>query len=561
MSIDVEDQYSTEEGGGEEYEEEEYEEEEQTEPIPFPIEDFSCFFQRRQIDKALRLFDIPHAMDFTACLPSRFPPPDRGESLLQLIAGCPLVSRTEAKKTLQALCDRLRDYAPPVADCVNWQEVHLNGQLDFLSLAGRYQRFSPLWAVVQNVDYFKQLERPIPIAIIWRWELERMPAAEREQFSFGMVVEASEATGRLYRVVLRNPWDVENIEACVNEGADVMFTGECCCDCTILGRLSGCGCSASLLAGLKARGDIHIDRGEGGVDILSNLPLVDLTAEEDAVKILTAICEHVESHPKDKVVWDTVGAYGDDFINSAAKNHRLSLFYPLVEHLPYFGDHVTPIPLKQVWSFDWERLSDGQRSDFNIDAAHMVVANAATARLWDIRYDRQTPSRTVKIVRQCVQDGADVSFSDRRGQSRPIYLCFVPRAKVPALLECLLTEKPLDFGNTPPFHDSLLHALCRPSFSLGEALMILSTLVCHILCHPDDIIPWEEKEHSFQMNFLQFAAENKRLAFFYPAVQDVPYFKDRTSPIPLEYVYEQDWRRLPISLQMDFKVDVVYTLT
>lgn len=70
----------------------------------------------------------------------------------------------------------------------------------------------------------------------------------------------------------------------------------------------------------------------------------------------------------------------------AAENHRLHHLYGVVKVLPYFADRPEPIPLSEVWLYDYNLLTADEKRNADITHAEVHEENAATARVYDRFY-------------------------------------------------------------------------------------------------------------------------------------------------------------------------------
>lgn len=154
----------------------------------------------------------------------------------------------------------------------------------------------------------------------------------------------------------------------------------------------------------------------------------------DAAAILAAVVHHAERHPKDIIHWEEENGEGETFISLAAAHQRLSLLYPLVRHMPYFGDRLQPIVLDKVWKWDYESLDPDDQNAFDISkASHVWQANRATGQLWTLSFEKEPD---VDAIRTAVRNGADVMFSTE-GVVCPILFQFCWRCSPLCIRACL----------------------------------------------------------------------------------------------------------------------------
>lgn len=167
---------------------------------------------------------------------------------------------------------------------------------------------------------------------------------------------------------------------------------------------------------------------------------VYVSEDDDAAAILLLLCERIERHPSDLIDWGQRGVGGSEFIVAAAQHQRLSVFYPIVKDMPYFGDQTTPIPLRIVWRWDWEALGEENQREFRLPPPGQVLeASRATGRLWAQLYKKAPDAATIAA---CVADGADVLFR-MRSFLAPVLLQCAHGLDKACVLACLRTHQPL----------------------------------------------------------------------------------------------------------------------
>lgn len=95
--------------------------------------------------------------------------------------------------------------------------------------------------------------------------------------------------------------------------------------------------------------------------------LCDVVSPRAAAEMLRLLVFYFETHPRTRIAFEQKNRYGMDFVNYAACRKRLSLFFPLVSHLPYFADAAEPIVLDAplVKEVDISQLSDQDRACFH----------------------------------------------------------------------------------------------------------------------------------------------------------------------------------------------------
>lgn len=215
-----------------------------------------------------------------------------------------------------------------------------------------------------------------------------------------------------------------------------------------------------------------------GVTLLHILASNCYISDEDAVKILEAVCYHLERHPQDTVSWGLKDFNDNEFITVAAANQRLSQFYPLVCEMPYYGDKTTPIPLPTMWSWDWDALEVTHKACFNIEETRIIRASRSTGKLFTLAFQKNPDVEKIKC---CVHDGADVMFKDN-DYSSPILLRFAQYSNTACVLACLESEQSFEITSC---HVTALnnYMSTNANISAADSERILSILASHIKHH------------------------------------------------------------------------------
>lgn len=186
-------------------------------------------------------------------------------------------------------------------------------------------------------------------------------------------------------------------------------------------------------------------------------------SDEEAASILTAICEHVQRHHRDRIDWGRESTSVDEeFISLAARRQRLSLLYPIVREVPFYADRTAPIPLKMVWTWDVEALDEEDRANFTFaPKANVFPGSRATGELWRLTqhmylnppFVLQRPPDAER-VRACVRDGADVlyrlqlHFGPLLVVNKELLLDFIKKGTPACIIACLEEmNQPLRFSD------------------------------------------------------------------------------------------------------------------
>lgn len=378
----------------------------------------------------------------------------------------------------------------------------------------------------------------------------------------------TDATQRLLDLVRREVedcevLDVEAVRQCVVEGEDVMYAPdrEDSVPHPPLRAHAARGNVTAFLASLHTTLDVDFAHAEHGGDT----PLHDIarswstTSAESATEMLAAVVRHIEGHPNDKVDWGQENDAGEDFLNIAAENHCLHQLYPVVKGMPYFADRSDPIPLRVVWRYDFNLLSDEEKQDVDISSAEVYEAREATARLCDIC---QSPdwgiSVNITALEASLADGADVMFR-ALPQGSPLLSALLLNGEWEAVLSCLrCSSRPIDFSAMDEGWSFLHHlAWLAPSGTLwggprdappDHMARILHAVIDHVAVHGEaSRVDWGATTPSGAV-CISCAAASGRLSEWWGVVSSrgVEYYVDHAEPIEItEKVRREDWGHIP----------------
>lgn len=222
---------------------------------------------------------------------------------------------------------------------------------------------------------FLNLDGPIPLDTVWRWEWEALTAAGATRRYFKVkknrIIDADEPTGELWRLATHHPQTApaSAIEALVSVGADVVFLKD---NITILHRFIRAGAVNAVRACLQTQR--HIDFTVKN-DFLWTLfhsgvsPVTRAHRRDVSHVMMCAILDRLESHPGDGVDWSGTNCAGDNLLSTAAAYGKLSLLWNLLisRRIPYFHNYPGRIPITtKVYKKDWDQLSDEHQSRFNL---------------------------------------------------------------------------------------------------------------------------------------------------------------------------------------------------
>lgn len=133
---------------------------------------------------------------------------------------------------------------------------------------------------------------------------------------------------------------------------------------------------------------------------------------DDAVRFLRMFVDRIERHPRDTVDWSLRDVDGRDFISLAAEHQRLSLFWAVVQGVPYYDDADIVRIDGCGWEWDWEELPREEQERFVVESSSMVVGSKATGALieWYARVPYQMDAALRDYLKQCISgSGGDVA--------------------------------------------------------------------------------------------------------------------------------------------------------
>lgn len=244
------------------------------------------------------------------------------------------------------------------------------------------------------------------------------------------------------------------------------------------------------------------------------------SASESAVRaILQALIWRLQTHPADTMCWVQLDMDRLDVLSSAARFHRLTLFWEALSEMPYFADHTAPLVIRTpVFLWDWKSLEElvqqtgkeaglpqrsvSSTSSFTsssstkwMTALHtmftlqkgILSANEALSRVchWQLYYGGAVSSLSAsitelvdaeeaRIVRHCVmEEGADVLFTPR-ARVLPCLHQLILDGAVACVKACLETPRNLRVNYTE-WDDPR----CKPFYRPG----ILGTRLVDCFCH------------------------------------------------------------------------------
>eukprot|EP00796_Vickermania_ingenoplastis_P007716 gene7716-5415_t len=317
---------------------------------------------------------------------------------------------------------------------------------------------------------------------------------------------------------------------------------------------------------------------------------------EEAVEILRLLVDRLAAHPEDTVDFSLTDDEGVDFISCAARRGRLHHFWPVLQELAHFGDRTPQNPIElpgdAVVAEDLAALPAKSSSIIlhEIDELptrhrqHEIQARRGTPRYTNVDGPEKllflsfelsslfttcfmTSSSTdllvqhcakpgaeldADVIRQYVADGADICAPITKTNGRPsTVLCeVVERGSLDAITALLETLRTIEFGmafHTVCGRQNLFLATNEGQHGHEEAVEILKLLLHRLTSHPRDVADFSLVDRC-EANFLSCVGYKGVLRYFWPLLQDLSEFGDRTADDPAELtegVVDEDYNALP----------------
>lgn len=270
---------------------------------------------------------------------------------------------------LDRLCRRSSGKTTTMADIIDWEQTNDAG-LDFLSLAAEHQMLSLVWDILKKyqVPFFfgERGARPHLLRTrVWGWDWERVrEAGEAAHFTLlHDVLPASRPTAALERLTrLSAPNHLEAAARWVREGADIFFQSPEK-DWPLLHHWVSEGNVGMVAACLESPLALDFRRTGGPFRYTVLHWLSDVNPLEAGVEMLRCFLHRLERHPCDTVDWAQGDSWGRSFLLRTAEAGRLSAFWPLLCHVPFFDDQTQPLKITcPVSREDWRCLGEEEQS-------------------------------------------------------------------------------------------------------------------------------------------------------------------------------------------------------
>lgn len=453
---------------------------------------------------------------------------------------CEENSPETAATLLRLFLDRLRNHPE---DVVDWSLKDIDGH-NFVSSVAMYQLLSHLWPIIKETPEFEKMPQPVSLCVAWAHDLEGLESEDQKYFTLeGDLIRSSLATRALNKLCKTKVQNIDpsSVQRWVDAGADIGFWDPIM-NKPIFHFFVFHGLVECVAACLSTPNIIDFTAGDGWGWTPLHFTCPKSCGIKEAVAIMQLIVERIESHPEDIVAWDKKSNDGYDFISCAAKYQKLSVLWPVVMHMPYYSDHVEPIPLtKPVWKYDWDELGDEQTCF--VMEQEMITAERCTAELVrNCEIKEWKPD--ANSVRESVLKGADICFTDPE-MNKPILHHFVYTGLVECVEACLETLHPIDFTVTAEYGWTVLHYLTvhNPPSVVAEILqLILRRLESH---HTIDMVNWFQKDEDGN-DFISYAGYYNKLPIIWPLVRNLPSFTtEMSNRITLTLpVHPDSWRYL-----------------
>lgn len=371
----------------------------------------------------------------------------------------------------------------------------------------------------------------------------------------------SDPTRRLCELVkeytITGVLDIDTLRECVSAGADVMYTAESRTEGLVLHKLAIDGHTEGFLTCLETARDINFtlvsnvgpSKGQTVLQYLAGKSCSECV--EGRVSMIKGIVDHIQRHPNDCVDWECRTRSGVDFINLVAQNHLLRHLYPVIRVMPYYQDQESPIPLSEVWRFDYEALDETEKEELDISGAVIFESSEITALLWRLcEASEWCPSDTATFQKY-VDSGADVMFIGPGEESFPLLSILLLFNAIECVLIGLRTPRALDFTLEGKVKVTFLHCLAGLDGTvcpLTSFIAVLHAVIDHLTTHAGrDKVDWG-KQSWLEHECISVAAMRGRLSDWWGVVKsrEVDYYVHHMGPIVLNGgVEEEDWEKIP----------------
>lgn len=197
-----------------------------------------------------------------------------------------------------------------------------------------------------------------------------------------------------------------------------------------------------------------------------------------------------------------------------------------------------------------------------IEALSAKRAREATAELLRLctscNWQLQTTGQ-LAALKACVRHGADIFVVDTLTEN-PILHELALNGSV-AAVETLLAEaaEPINLNCLGKFKKAFLHAVAEAAATVPDECVVAMTkaVVHRIERHPRDVpVDWALPDRD-GYTFLSLVGKHQLLAPVWQEVRGMPFFADKTEPIPLYILWEIDWNAMEEEEQQYFNIGMV----
>lgn len=305
------------------------------------------------------------------------------------------------------------------------------------------------------------------------------------------------------------------------------------------------------------------------IPLIHYLCQYDKCSRETAEAVLKILLHRIATNPEDVLDWSEPDRNGRSFLTNAAYHQRLSLFWPIIKHLPFFAQGLkTPFEIPtRVWQWDWEALGEDQKY-FNITGAEVLAVPRHTAFLLQYCYERAPRAELVEqhVVVPESEEAGQTSFKLPTGMYQSIFSEFLAGGHVDCAMACLLSPRSIDYTALDGAQRTPLHLLCEyKNFKAEDAAKILDRILERLEEQGkqtegfSDKIDWGKKD-GWGHTFIARAAHYQRLSLFWPIIKKwkVTYFcgvgKKAILPAGTR-VWKWDWEALGEAEQACFTLE------
>eukprot|EP00796_Vickermania_ingenoplastis_P007719 gene7719-5417_t len=529
---------------------------------------------RRCVEHYANLFhyvpgtNIPMAM---CCSLLRHPPTPRSSTFSH---GSYLYARM-LRRGVDVLLELLRSVGDRQAGGGEWS-CEEDALREWVWHAARHGVLSTVFPLLQAKGVALEKRNPWPVGAVWAYDWDALGDAKscfkrKEDWE---VYEENANTSGLHRLAIYccEATPAKMVQQYVLSGGNVEYcVGGCL---SILHRFILEGTAACVAACLETALPIDFTAGGGCVCQRTNryppsLPRNEVVrhGHEEAVEILRLLVDRLAAHPEDTVDFSLTDDEGElaHFGDRTPQNPiELPGDAVVAEDLAALPAKSSSIILHEIDELPTRhrqheiqaRVVVGKTFLFlSFELSSLFTTCFMTSSSTDLLVQhcaKPGAELDADVIRQYVADGADICAPITKTNGRPsTVLCeVVERGSLDAITALLETLRTIEFGmafHTVCGRQNLFLATNEGQHGHEEAVEILKLLLHRLTSHPRDVADFSLVDRC-EANFLSCVGYKGVLRYFWPLLQDLSEFGDRTADDPAELtegVVDEDYNALP----------------